>query len=54
MPSFDLEGKVAVVTGGGQGIGEGIGALGEGVGDMFGGIGDGIGNMFDGFDGFDV
>jgi len=24
MPSFDLEGKVAVVTGGGQGIGEGI------------------------------
>ena len=24
MPSFDLDGKVAVVTGGGQGIGEGI------------------------------
>lgn len=24
MPSFDLQGKVAVVTGGGQGIGEGI------------------------------
>ena len=24
MPNFDLEGRVAVVTGGGQGIGEGI------------------------------
>lgn len=40
-------------SGGFEGIGEGIGALGEGLGDMFGGIGDGIGNMFDGFDGFD-
>lgn len=40
-------------SGGFEGIGEGIGALGEGIGDMFGGIGDGIGNMFDGFDGFD-
>ena len=40
-------------SGGFEGIGEGIGALGEGLGDMFGGIGDGIGNIFDGFDGFD-
>lgn len=40
-------------SGGFEGIGEGIGAIGEGVGDMFGGIGDGIGSMFDGFDGFD-
>jgi hypothetical protein len=40
-------------SGGFEGIGEGIGAIGEGLGDMFGGIGDGIGNMFDGFDGFD-
>lgn len=37
-------------SGGFEGIGEGIGALGEGLGDMFGGLGDGIGNMFDGFD----
>lgn len=40
-------------SGGFEGIGEGIGALGEGLGDMFGGLGDGIGNLFDGFDGFD-
>lgn len=40
-------------SGGFEGIGEGIGAIGEGIGDMFGGLGDGIGNMFDGFDGFD-
>jgi hypothetical protein len=40
-------------SGGFEGIGEGIGAMGEGIGDMFGGIGDGIGNLFDGFDGFD-
>lgn len=40
-------------SGGFEGIGEGIGAIGEGLGDMLGGIGDGIGNMFDGFDGFD-
>ena len=38
-------------SGGFDGLGEGIGAIGEGIGDMFGGIGDGIGNMFDGFDG---
>lgn len=37
-------------SGGFDGLGEGIGALGEGIGDMFGGIGDGIGDMFDGFD----
>jgi hypothetical protein len=37
-------------SGGFEGIGEGIGALGEGLGDMFGGLGDGIGNLFDGFD----
>ena len=37
-------------SGGFDGLGEGIGALGEGVGDMFGGLGDGIGNLFDGFD----
>lgn len=37
-------------SGGFEGIGEGIGAIGEGIGDMFGGIGDGIGSMFDGFD----
>jgi hypothetical protein len=37
-------------SGGFDGLGEGIGALGEGLGDMFGGIGDGIGNMLDGFD----
>jgi hypothetical protein len=40
-------------SGGLEGVGEGIGALGEGLGDMFSGLGDGIGNMFDGFDGFD-
>ncbi|WP_110182568.1 hypothetical protein [Nocardioides solisilvae] len=37
-------------SGGLEGIGEGLGALGEGVGDMFGGIGEGLGDMFDGFD----
>jgi hypothetical protein len=37
-------------SGGFEGIGEGIGAIGEGVGDAFGGIGEGIGDMFDGFD----
>ncbi len=37
-------------SGGFDGLGEGIGAIGEGLGDMFGGIGDGIGNLFDGFD----
>ena len=37
-------------SGGFDGLGEGIGALGEGLGDMFGSIGDGIGGMFDGFD----
>ncbi|PUA80332.1 hypothetical protein [Nocardioides currus] len=37
-------------SGGFDGLGEGIGAIGEGIGDMFGGIGDGIGDMFDGFD----
>jgi hypothetical protein len=41
-------------SGGFEGIGEGIGAIGEGIGDMLGGLGDGIGNMFDGFDGFDL
>ncbi|MGN0064951.1 MAG: hypothetical protein ACI379_11980 [Nocardioides sp.] len=40
-------------SGGFEGIGEGIGAIGEGIGDMLGGLGDGIGDMFDGFDGFD-
>jgi hypothetical protein len=40
-------------SGGFEGMGEGIGAIGEGLGDMFGGLGDGIGNLFDGFDGFD-
>lgn len=40
-------------SGGFEGIGEGIGAIGEGVGDLLGGLGDGIGNLFDGFDGFD-
>jgi hypothetical protein len=41
-------------SGGFDGLGEGIGAMGEGMGDMFSGMGDGIGNMFDGgFDGFD-
>lgn len=37
-------------SGGFDGLGEGLGALGEGVGDMFGSIGDGIGGLFDGFD----
>ncbi len=37
-------------SGGFDGLGEGIGAIGEGVGDAFGGIGEGIGDMFDGFD----
>ncbi|WP_426245228.1 hypothetical protein [Nocardioides sp. LHG3406-4] len=44
-------------SGGFEGIGEGIGAIGEGLGDAVGGIGDGIGDavggigdMFDGFD----
>lgn len=37
-------------SGGLEGIGEGLGALGEGVGDMFGGLGEGLGDMFDGFD----
>lgn len=40
-------------SGGFEGIGEGIGAIGEGIGDVLGGLGDGIGNIFDGFDGFD-
>lgn len=40
-------------SGGFDGLGDGIGAIGEGLGDMFSGIGDGIGNIFDGFDGFD-
>jgi hypothetical protein len=40
-------------SGGLDGLGEGIGAIGEGLGDMFGGLGDGLGNLFDGFDGFD-
>jgi hypothetical protein len=37
-------------SGGFDGLGEGIGAVGEGFGDMLGDIGDGIGGMFDGFD----
>ncbi len=37
-------------SGGLDGLGEGLGALGEGVGDMFDGLGEGLGNMFDGFD----
>ncbi len=37
-------------SGGFEGIGEGIGAIGEGIGDVLGGLGDGIGNIFDGFD----
>jgi hypothetical protein len=37
-------------SGGFDGLGEGIGAIGEGFGDMLGDIGDGIGGMFDGFD----
>jgi hypothetical protein len=37
-------------SGGFDGIGEGIGAIGEGVGDLLGGLGDGIGDLFDGFD----
>jgi hypothetical protein len=37
-------------SGGFDGLGDGIGAIGEGIGDMFGGIGDGIGGLFDGFD----
>jgi hypothetical protein len=37
-------------SGGFEGLGEGIGAVGEGFGDMLGDIGDGIGGMFDGFD----
>ncbi len=35
-------------SGGFDGLGEGLGAIGEGVGDMFGGIGEGLGDMFDG------
>ncbi len=37
-------------SGGLDGLGEGIGAIGEGIGDAFGGIGEGIGDLFDGFD----
>lgn len=37
-------------SGGFDGLGDGLGAIGEGFGDMLGGIGDGIGDMFDGFD----
>ena len=37
-------------SGGFEGMGEGIGAIGEGIGDAFGGIGEGVGDMFDGFD----
>ncbi len=37
-------------SGGFDGLGDGLGAIGEGLGDMLGGIGDGIGSMFDGFD----
>ncbi len=37
-------------SGGLEGLGEGLGAVGEGIGDTLGGIGEGLGDMFDGFD----